>query len=246
MKNSFIIGIVWTAVIVGMISFGATVFFIDNASKQEQNENNEVVNSEKSVYITNESSIRMNTLANLQLSSQNDKNLNSSKTNINNNEKIEKLNDELIDEDVDVVYDNDETLESMGKNINSFIRPIKGEIINPLSIEELVYSKTLEEWNIHTGTDYRAQLGTEVYSVDDGKIKEIKFDYMYGNCITIAHDNGYDSIYSNITILDELKVGDIVKQGEHIGYVAESFGFEAAEETHLHFELKKDGKYMSI
>ena len=37
-------------------------------------------------------------------------------------------------------------------------------------------------------------------------------------------------------------VGEEVKQGDAIGSVGNTATFEIADETHLHFELKQDGK----
>ena len=53
-------------------------------------------------------------------------------------------------------------------------------------------------------------------------------------------------MYANVTVLDALSVGDTLEKGQIIGYLAESYGFESADETHLHFELKKDEKYIEI
>ena len=104
----------------------------------------------------------------------------------------------------------------------------------------------MQEWNIHTGTDYKAKIGEEVYAVRSGKIIEVNSDYIYGEYVRIQHDDGYESLYANITVLDALEKGKEIKQGQLIGYVAESYGFEAADDTHLHFELIKNDKYLSI
>ena len=154
------------------------------------------------------------------------------------NEEVEKLAEELIDIE--------ESLNTVNPKVTSFIKPVKGDVLKELSVEGLVYSKTLNEWNVHFGTDYKAKLGDEVYAIKDGKIKDIDFSYKYGNYIVIEHDDGYESLCANITVLDALEEGNLLQQGQLIGYVAESFGFEAADETNLHFELKKDSKYLSF
>lgn len=222
MKRTHIIGIVWGAITVCLVSFGATVFFLDDDLNREKIDNGNLKDDSYAnsnfVYSTDESSVRTNELAFLPEEEKNNK----------LEKSVESIN------------------QNMTKNINSFIRPVKGEILNPFSTTELIYSKTLQEWKIHNGTDYKAMLGSEVYATADGKIKEIKFDYEYGKRLVLEHNDGFESSYSNITALDVLKVGDTVKQGQIIGYVAESFGFEVAEETHLHFELKKEEKYISI
>lgn len=236
MKRGFIIGIVWTALMTCLIAFGATVFFLENNSSENSIENFEgamVENSKtQEVYQTNQSSIRTNNLANLD-----DKEKNEEKKN-EKSEKIEKISEEIIDLE--------DSLDIVSNKVSTFIRPINNEILKPLSIKELVYSKTLNEWNVHFGTDYKAKLGDEVYAIRDGKIKDINFSYEYGDYIIIEHDDNCESLCANITVLDALKIGDKVEQGQLIGYVAESFGFEVADETHLHFELKKDDKYISI
>ena len=214
MKRSVVIGMVWTAVVIVVISFSATLYFLENnnnESKAIANKKDDI--NDKKIYVTDESSIRTNNLVNVY-------------QNISN--QIEK------------------TVEVAGTNVTSFVKPVKGEIIKPLSVDELVFSKTLNEWCIHTGVDYEAKLGDEVKNVRDGKIKDIGFDYKYGDYILIEHNDGYESFYSNITPLDALEKGANVSKGQLLGYVAESFGFEVAEETHLHFELRKEGKYFSI
>lgn len=274
MKRISIIGAVWSAIIIGLISFGATVFFLDNENKKNHINNSYSGSSNKNnqiVFLTNESSVRTNNFANAETEVIQNKVTNESKLNKNNqntntqNFLNENTKNEIVvdEEDInniffddkknliknDYLYSNkksEETVESLGKNINSFVRPVKGEIIKPLSIDELIFSETLHEWNIHTGTDYKAQIGEEVYAVRSGKIKEINFNYIYGNYIIIEHDEGYQSLYANITVLDALKVGNVINQGQLIGYIAESSGFESAEETHLHFELKKYDEYLAI
>ena len=214
MKRSVVIGMVWIAVVIVVISFSATLYFLENnnnESKAIANKKDDI--NDKKIYVTDESSIRTNNLVNVY-------------QNISN--QIEK------------------TVEVAGTNVTSFVKPVKGEIIKPLSVDELVFSKTLNEWCIHTGVDYEAKLGDEVKNVRDGKIKDIGFDYKYGDYILIEHNDGYESFYSNITPLDALEKGANVSKGQLLGYVAESFGFEVAEETHLHFELRKEGKYFSI
>lgn len=250
MKKTFVMGIVWTAVIACVISFTATVNFlaskntvnrIDNSyTKDEENINEQVAS-----YLTNQSSIRTNPLASLDNNEIASK-INDKKDVVENNMKNQMKNEEEIDAEELNSMEDINSVESLNSNIKSFIRPVKGEILNPLSTDELVYSKTLKEWNIHKGTDYKAQLGDEVYAIRDGKIKEIGFNYIYGNYIIIEFKDGYEGLYSNITVLDALSVGESLSQGQIIGYIAESFGFEVAEETHLHFELKKNGEYLSI
>lgn len=232
MKNSFIMGVVWVSVIALVLSFCFTIFFLEGAffAESESSFLEDADNETKISYITDESSIRTNDLAQLEKNNvfQEDE---VSVNKFNAEEKEKSESGEVIESDV---------------KIQSFFKPVQGEVIKEMATEELVYSKTLNEWTIHNGIDYKANLGQEIFSVADGKITEINFNYKYGDYIIIEHDNDYESLYANITVLDALKVGDYVEKGQIIGYLAESFGFEAADETHLHFELKNDGKYIEI
>lgn len=252
MKKTFIIGVVWTAIIVGIISFGATVLFLEGDARKSQKElvgqeeNKEIEMS----YETDQTAIRTNELASLELEKEGQK-VSNQQTEERNSFLQEALQQESIDEKKEeqnemVEKSDEETLESMTSNGKSFIRPVEGDILRPFSPNELIYSNTLQEWNIHKGTDYKAKIGEDVVAIRDGIVKEVSNNNLYGEYIVIDHGEGLESLCANITVLDALKPGDTVKQGQLIGYVAESFGFEVAEETHLHFELKNGTEYLSL
>ena len=124
----------------------------------------------------------------------------------------------------------------------TFAKPVEGEIIKDYSKDNLIYSNTLEEWTTHLGIDYKAEKTDIVKSVADGKIKSIKNDPRYGLTIVIEHANGFVSSYSSLLTAEFVKVGEEVKKGQTIATVGNTARFEVADETHLHFELKKDGE----
>ena len=64
--------------------------------------------------------------------------------------------------------------------------------------DNLVYSNTLEEWVTHLGIDIKAEKTTVVKSAEAGKVKSIKNDPRYGLTVVIEHDNGYQTVYSNL------------------------------------------------
>jgi murein DD-endopeptidase MepM/ murein hydrolase activator NlpD len=106
----------------------------------------------------------------------------------------------------------------------------------------LVYSETLEEWTTHLGIDIKANKASSVSASEAGTVKSIKNDPRYGLTITISHQDGYETVYSNLLSADFVAVGDMVEQGQSIGTVGESASFEVAEVPHLHFEIYKDGE----
>lgn len=123
----------------------------------------------------------------------------------------------------------------------SFIQPVEGEKIKDYSKDNLIYSATLDEWTTHLGIDFAAEKTDVVKAAADGKIKSIKNDPRYGLTVVIEHSNGFESIYSSLLTAEFVNIGEEVKQGQTIATVGNTARFEIADETHIHFEIKKDG-----
>lgn len=123
----------------------------------------------------------------------------------------------------------------------SFIKPVEGEKLKDYSKDNLIYSSTLDEWTTHLGIDFAAEKTDVVKASANGKIKSIKNDPRYGLIVVIEHENGFESIYSSLLTAEFVKVGEEIEQGQTIATVGNTARFEIADETHLHFEIKKDG-----
>lgn len=124
----------------------------------------------------------------------------------------------------------------------NFIMPVEGKIVMDYAMDKLLYSKTLDEWRVHTGIDIEAPRGEAVKAVADGYIKEIKEDPCYGITITLDHENGYKSIYSNLASRSMVSVNQKVKAGDAISSVGNTAIFECMDPPHLHYEVYKDDK----
>ena len=123
-----------------------------------------------------------------------------------------------------------------------FVMPVKGKIQMDYAMDRLLYSKTLDEWRTHSGIDITAPRGDVVKAAADGYIKEIKNDPCYGITITIDHENGYKTIYSNLASSSMVSVNQKVKAGDAISSVGNTAVFECMDPTHLHFEVYKNDK----
>lgn len=121
-----------------------------------------------------------------------------------------------------------------------FEKPIDGEIVKEYAKDNLIYSNTLQEWSTHLGIDIKADKTTVVKSAEAGKVKSIKNDPRYGLTIVIEHDNGYQTVYSNLLSSEFVVEGEKVEKGQSIGTVGNTAAFEIADEAHLHFEILKD------
>lgn len=122
----------------------------------------------------------------------------------------------------------------------SFEMPVNGEISREYAKDNLIYSETLKEWVTHMGIDIKAEKTTVVKAAEAGTVKSIKNDPRYGLTIVIEHDNGFQTVYSNLLTSEFVVEGEKVEKGQSIGTVGNTAVFEIADEPHLHFEILKD------
>lgn len=89
----------------------------------------------------------------------------------------------------------------------------------------------------HSGVDYTAPIGSNVYSAGSGKIIYSGYNNSYGNCVIIKHYDGTSTLYAHMEDKPLLKVGESVvgrvKLGE-VGKTGNAVGKNI--EPHLHFE----------
>lgn len=126
----------------------------------------------------------------------------------------------------------------------TFVKPTEGEVICEYAKDNLIYSETLKEWITHTAIDIKADKTSVIKSAADGVIKSIVNDPRYGLTVVIEHDEGYETVYSNLLTAEFVVVGEEVTQGQTIGTAGNTAAFESSMECHLHFEVLKDGEYL--
>jgi murein DD-endopeptidase MepM/ murein hydrolase activator NlpD len=88
----------------------------------------------------------------------------------------------------------------------------------------------------HKGTDLRAKRRTPVHATADGVVRYVqdKNEGTFGRVIIISHNFGFESIYGHLRFTD-VKVGDVVKQGQQIGRSGNS---GRSNGPHLHYEVR--------
>jgi murein DD-endopeptidase MepM/ murein hydrolase activator NlpD len=95
----------------------------------------------------------------------------------------------------------------------------------------------------HNGVDFTPGMGTPIYAVADGIVKEATFGGSFGQHVYIDHDiNGQaiESVYGHmITGSSPLSTGQAVKVGDLIGLVGST---GASTGAHLHLEIHVNGK----
>ena len=92
----------------------------------------------------------------------------------------------------------------------------------------------------HAGVDIAAAAGTDVKSMDGGKVTYAGWNNARGYYIRVSHGNNRTTLYQHLNDYTVLK-GDVVKPGQIIGHVG-STGDSTG--PHLHLEMKVDGEYV--
>jgi murein DD-endopeptidase MepM/ murein hydrolase activator NlpD len=126
---------------------------------------------------------------------------------------------------------------SVSKKIHwesKFIYPMNTKITSPFGTKRL-YNGQLKSF--HTGTDFRAKVGTPIYASNSGIVKISSNRFYSGNSIVIDHGQGIFSCYFHLNKMD-FKVGDFIKRGEIIGLSGATGRITG---PHLHFSFRING-----
>lgn len=93
----------------------------------------------------------------------------------------------------------------------------------------------------HNGVDYHAASGAPVASVAPGVVTMAGWSNGGGRTVKVRHPNGYDTEYLHLSSI-ATRAGARISQGELVGRVG-STGL--ATGPHLHYGLKKGGRYVN-
>lgn len=94
----------------------------------------------------------------------------------------------------------------------------------------------------HSGLDFSAPRGTEVYATADGKIEDLQTDlWGYGKHIIINHGYGYKTLYGHLSKF-EVKKGQMVTRGQLIGRVGNT---GKSTGPHMHYEVHINGNVVN-
>lgn len=91
----------------------------------------------------------------------------------------------------------------------------------------------------HSGMDFSAKVGTEIYATGNGVVTFAGWKQGYGNCLMIDHGYGYQTLYGHMSKF-KARVGQKVTRGEVIGEVGNT---GKSTGPHLHYEVIVRGKH---
>jgi murein DD-endopeptidase MepM/ murein hydrolase activator NlpD len=114
---------------------------------------------------------------------------------------------------------------------SNFIAPLESKITSEFG-KARVYNDTLKGY--HSGTDYRASVGTPIVASNDGVVALVEDRFYSGGSVIIDHGHGIHTCYFHMSKFD-VKEGQEVKKGETIGLSGESGRVTG---PHLHFSAR--------
>jgi murein DD-endopeptidase MepM/ murein hydrolase activator NlpD len=91
---------------------------------------------------------------------------------------------------------------------------------------------------MHTGLDFRSNIGDPVRATANGTVESAGWNGGYGKMVEVDHGNGYSTRYGHLSEID-VKPSQTVKIGQIIGRVG-STGRSTG--PHLHYETRLDGE----
>lgn len=155
-------------------------------------------------------------------------------------EKIDKISKQLYiqSKSYDDVFKMAKSKEKMIASIPA-IQPIPNKNLRRMASGYGMRMHPIHKiWKKHTGMDFSAERGTEIYATGDGiVVSAIKERRGYGYHIVIDHGYGYKTLYGHMQKFN-VRRGQKVKRGEVIGYVGNT-GTSVA--PHLHYEVIRNG-----
>ena len=169
------------------------------------------------------------------------------------NQYVKENYDEEIEVRTNVLVEDDENPEpvvetptpnTVSKPEISYRPPANGNIICEFSMNKQIYSKTMDDYRTHSGTDIAVNNGDSIYASESGIVEFAGNDDLMGETVKIKHDNNSVSVYSGLKSTDNIVEGQEIKKGEVIGIAGGNIPLEAKEVCHIHFELIIDNQYV--
>lgn len=118
---------------------------------------------------------------------------------------------------------------------SEFIAPMQSKITSSFG-KARVYNDTLNGY--HSGTDYRAKVGTPIKASNDGVVVLVKDRFYSGGTVILDHGHGIYTCYYHMSDFS-VKKGQLVNKAEVIGMSGDSGRVTG---PHLHFSARVGGE----
>ena len=129
----------------------------------------------------------------------------------------------------------------------SFVKPVAGTLLlgfSELSPIEPADSNTIQSIETVNGMYINCKIGQDVFSSESGVVVDSKSAINYGQVLTIKHENGYKTVYGNLSETQNVKVGDKVVRGQKIATVGKTSNhypsYKALNDGFIYFQVLKN------
>lgn len=119
--------------------------------------------------------------------------------------------------------------------------PIEGDILLDYSMDKTVYFPTLEQYRYNPAMVIGGAVNDKVKAAAGGKITKISENEETGCTVCQDLGDGYTAVYGQLKELNFAE-GDMVQEGQVIGYVSEPTKYYVTEGSNVYFRMEKDGK----
>jgi len=116
-------------------------------------------------------------------------------------------------------------------NNSFFTPPLESKITSNYGNARVYNGKTK---SYHTGTDYRAKVGTDIYASNNGIVALVMSRFYLGNVVYIDHGRGAFSYYSHMSSFN-VKQGQKINRGDIIGKSGKTGRITG---PHLHYAFR--------
>lgn len=119
--------------------------------------------------------------------------------------------------------------------------PAAGTVLMDYNMNGTVYFKTLNQYKYNPALIISSEVGNQVVASAKGIVESIGTNEETGTTLTLNLGNDYSLVYGQ---LKEVAVseGEVVEQGQLLGYVSEPTKYYCEEGSNLYFQMKKDGQ----
>ncbi|MDD3794693.1 MAG: M23 family metallopeptidase [Lachnospiraceae bacterium] len=117
--------------------------------------------------------------------------------------------------------------------------PVAGNVLIDYSMDGSVYFPTLDQYKYNPALVIGSETGAQVVAASRGIVESIAIDEETGTTVTMSLGDGYRLKYGQLKELNVAE-GDVVNQGDLIGYVSEPTRYYCVEGSNLYFAMTKD------
>lgn len=117
--------------------------------------------------------------------------------------------------------------------------PVAGSVVLDYSMDSSIYFPTLKQYKYNPGLVIGSDVGAQVVAAARGVVESIGINEETGTTLVMSLGDGYQLTYGQ---LKELTVseGQVVEQGQILGYVSEPTKYYCMEGSNLYFAMTKD------